>query len=105
MFSIPVSGTETNTWSAWDSVSFGNTGDLDWRWGSDSTTPHAWQAPVVEDMVWDGKSSLTKAIVTGPGWAVLFNEWQLLGEGLSLGKVWDAVFMLSGATGWVGKQA
>ena len=29
--------------------------------------PHTWQVPVVEDMVQDGKSSLTEAIVTGPG--------------------------------------
>ena len=30
-------------------------------------TPHAWQALVVEDMVQDGKSSLTEAVVTGLG--------------------------------------
>ena len=49
--------------------------------------PHTWQAPVVEDMVWDGKSSLTEAVVMGPGWAVLFYGWWSLGEGLSLGEV------------------
>ena len=27
-----------------------------------------------------------------------------LGEGLSLGKVWDTTFMVSGAISWVGKQ-
>ena len=42
--------------------------------------------------------------MTGPGWAILFYGWQLL-EGLSLGKAWDAMFMLSGAISWVGKQA
>ena len=40
----------------------------------------------------------------GPGWAILFYGRQLL-EGLSLGKAQDAMFMLSGAISWVGKQA
>ena len=56
-------------------------------------------------MVQDGKSGLTEAVVTGPGWAILFYGQQSLGEGLSLGKMWDTAFMLSGAIGWVGKQA
>ena len=43
--------------------------------------------------------------MTSPGWAVLFYGWQLLGEGLSLGEVWDAMFTLLGATSWAGKQA
>ena len=47
---------------------------------------HAWQELVVEDMVQDGKSSLTEAVVTGPGRAILFYGWQPLGEGLSLGE-------------------
>ena len=34
-------------------------------------SPHMWQVPIVEDMVWDGKAGLTEAIVTGPGWAIL----------------------------------
>ena len=37
--------------------------------------PHTWQAPIVEDMVRDGKSGLTEAIVTGPGRAILFHRW------------------------------
>ena len=72
--------------------------------GTTPPPPHACQVPVVEDMVWDGKSGLTEAVVTGPGWAVLFYGRQSL-EGLSLGEVWDATFTLSGAIGWVGKQA
>ena len=51
------------------------------------------------------KPSLTEEVVMDPGWAVLFYGWQSLGKGLSLGEVWDAMFTLSGATGWVGKQA
>ena len=35
----PVSGKETNTYLAWDSVLFGNTGDLYQRCGSNTTTP------------------------------------------------------------------
>ena len=45
--------------------------------------PHTWQVPIVEDMVLEGTPGLTEAVVTGPGWAVLFYGWQLLGEGLS----------------------
>ena len=57
----------------------------------------------MEDMVQDGKTGLTEAVVTGPGQAILFYRQQLLGEGLSLGKVWDAAFMLSGTISWIGK--
>ena len=64
-----------------------------------------WQAPIVEDIVQDGKAGLTEAIVTGPGWAILFYGWQYLGEGLTMGEVWDTMFTLSGTISWVGKQA
>ena len=33
---------------------------------------HSWMAPLVEDILCDVRSSLTKAVVTGPGRAVLF---------------------------------
>ena len=33
---------------------------------------HTWQAPVVEDMLQDGTSGLTEAVVMGPGQAILF---------------------------------
>ena len=49
------------------------------------------------------QTGLTEAVMTGPGWAVLFYGWQSFG--LSLGKTWDAAFTLSGAISWVGKQA
>ena len=67
--------------------------------------PHMWQVSIVEDIVQDGKSDLTEAIVTGPGRAILFYGQQSLGEGLSLGEVHDTTFTLSGAIAWVGKQA
>ena len=48
---------------------------------------HAWLVSIVEDMVQDGKAGLTEAVVTGPGWAILFYGQWSLGEGLSLGEV------------------
>ena len=66
---------------------------------------HAWQVPIVEDMVWDGKAGLMEAVVTGQGQAILFYGWWSLGEGLSLGEAWGTVFMLSGAVSWVSKPA
>ena len=65
---------------------------------------HTWQVPIMEDMVWEGRTGLIEAIVTSPGWAILFYGWQLLGEGLNLGEVRDATFTLSGVIAWVGKQ-
>ena len=56
-------------------------------------------------MVHEGRTGLTKAIVTGPGQAVLFYGHHSLGEGLNLGEVRDATFMLSGVIAWVGKKA
>ena len=67
--------------------------------------PHAWQAPIVGDMVWDGKFGQTEAKGTSPGRAILFYGWQLLGEGLSFSKAQDTAFTLSRAIGWIGKQA
>ena len=51
------------------------------------------------------RTGLTKAVVTGPGRAVLFYGRCSLGEGLSLGKARDAAFMLTGTGTWVGKPA
>ena len=72
--------------------------------GATPPPPHTWQAPVVEDMLCDGKSGLTEAIVMGPGWTVLFYGRQSQ-EGLSLGEAQDAMFTLSGSISWVGKWA
>ena len=33
---------------------------------------HSWTAPLVEDMLHEARTGLTKAVVTGPGRAVLF---------------------------------
>ena len=73
--------------------------------GATPPPPHAWQAPVVEHMLCDGKSGLTEVIVMGTGWPVLFYGRQLLGEGLSVGEVQDAMLTLSGALSGVDKEA
>ena len=46
---------------------------------------HAWTAPLMEDMLCYARTGLTKAIVMGPGRAVLFYGRCSLGEGLSPG--------------------
>ena len=56
-------------------------------------------------MVCEGRTGLTEAVVTGPGWAVLFYGHHSLGEGLNLGEVRDATLRLSGVIALVGKQA
>ena len=48
---------------------------------------------------------LTKGVVTALGRAALFYGRWSLGEGLSLGKVRDVAFTLTGAGTWVGKLA
>ena len=67
--------------------------------------PHTWTVPLVEDMLCNARTGLTKAVVTGPGRAILFYGRHSLGEGLSLGKARDAVFVLTGVGTWVGKPA
>ena len=39
--------------------------------GAVPTPSHAWTAPLVEDMLCDARTSLTKAVVMGPGRAIL----------------------------------
>ena len=42
---------------------------------------HAWTAPLVEDMLHNTRTGLTKAVVTGPGRALLFYGRYSLGGG------------------------
>ena len=65
----------------------------------------AWTVPLVEDMLCYARTGLTKAMVTGPGRAVLFYGRHSLGEGLSPDESRNAAFMLTGAGTWVGKPA
>ena len=66
---------------------------------------HSWMAPLVEDMLREARSGLTKAVVIGPGRAILFYGRCSLGEGLKADEARDAVFLLTGAGTWVGKSA
>ena len=66
---------------------------------------HSWMAPLVEDMLHEARTGLTKAVVTGPGRAVLFYRRHLMGESLTVDEARDATFLLTGAGTWVGKSA
>ena len=66
---------------------------------------HSWMAPLVEDMLCNARTGLTKAMVTGPGRAVLFYGRHSMGEGLAADVARDATFQLTGAGTLVGKLA
>ena len=66
---------------------------------------HSWTAPLVEDMLREARTRLTKAVVIGPGRAVLFYGRCSMGEGLGADEARDATFLLTGASMWVGKLA
>ena len=66
---------------------------------------HSWMAPLMEDMLHNIRTGLTKAVVIGPGRAVLFYGRYSMGEGLTTDEARDAVFLLTGAGTWVGKLA
>ena len=56
-------------------------------------------------MLHDARTGLTKAVVTGPGRAVLFYGRHSMGEGLTTDEARDATFLFTGAGTWVGKLA
>ena len=60
-------------------------------------------APLVEDMLHEARTGLTKAVVTGQGRAVLFYGRCSMGEGLTANETRDATFLHTGAGMWVGK--
>ena len=64
---------------------------------------HSWMAPLMEGMLHDIRTRLTKAVVIGPGRAVLFYGRHSMGDGLTTDKARDATFLLAGAGMWVGK--
>ena len=66
---------------------------------------HSWMTPLVEDMLHEARTRLIKAVVTGPGRAVLFYGRHSKGEGLMADRTRDATFLLMGAGTWVGKVA
>ena len=73
--------------------------------GAAPPPPHPWMVPLVEDMLYHGRTALTEAVMMGPGRAVIFYGRWSLGEGLSLGEVRDATCTLTGAGTGVGKPA
>ena len=66
---------------------------------------HSWMTLLVEDMLQEARTGLTKAVVIGPGRAVLFYGRHSMGEGLKADKARDVTFLLTGAGTWVGKAA
>ena len=70
--------------------------------GAVPTPSHSWTAPLVEDMLCDIRTRLTKAAVTGQGRTVLFYGRCSMGEGLTADKARDATFLLTGAGMGVG---
>ena len=54
---------------------------------------HSWMVPLVEDMLHDIRTSPTKAVMTGPGRAVLFYGRHSMGEGLTADEARDATFL------------
>ena len=66
---------------------------------------HSWTAPLMEDMLCDARTGLTKVVVIGPGRAVLFYGRHSMGEGLTADEARDTTFLLTGAGMWVGKLA
>ena len=66
---------------------------------------HSWMAPLMEDMLHDARTRLNKAVVIGPGRAVLFYGRCSVGKGLTVDEARDATFLLTGVGTWVGKLA
>ena len=73
--------------------------------GAIPPTSYSWTAALMEDMLCKARTGLTKAVVTGPGRAVLFYRRRSMGEGLTVDEARDATFLLTGAGTWVGKLA
>ena len=73
--------------------------------GAVSPPSHSWMAPLVEDMLCDIRTSLTKVVVIGPGRADLFYGRHSLGENLTTDEARDAAFLRTGGGMWVEKLA
>ena len=72
--------------------------------GAVAPPSHSWMAPLVEDMLCNVRTELTKAVVTGPDRAALFYRRYSMGEGLTMDKARDAAFLLTVVGMWVGKS-
>ena len=69
--------------------------DFDRRIGGSTPTLSFLESPLMEDMLHDARTSLTEAVVTGPGRAVLFYGRHSMGEGLTMDEARDATFLLT----------
>ena len=58
--------------------------------GAVPPTSHSRMAPLMEDMLCDARTGLSKAVVTGPGRAVLFYGRHSMGKGLTADEARDA---------------
>ena len=56
-------------------------------------------------MLQEVRAGLMKAVVIGPGRAILFYGRHSMGEGLKADEARDSTFLLTGAGTWVGKSA
>ena len=79
--------------------------DCDRRIGGSAPTLSFLDGTPMEDMLHDARTRLTKAVVIGPGKAVLSYGRHSMGEGLMADEARDATFLLTGAGTWVGKSA
>ena len=79
--------------------------DFNGRIGGHTPTLSFLDSPTSRRHVQEARTGLTKAVVIGPGRAVLFYGRHSMGEGLKADEARDAVFLLTGAGTWVGKAA
>ena len=105
LFTIPVSGKEANARLPKNLDLFGNLSYLGLRW-ENSTTSYTYLA-IPCGRVYAPKWEIRchRSGIHRPSWVITFYGRQSLGKGLNLGKVHDAMFVLSGAISWVDKQA
>ena len=66
---------------------------------------HSWTALLMEDMLHDARTRLTKAVVIGPHSTILFYGRHSMGEGFTADESRDAAFLLTGAGMLVRKSA
>ena len=76
--------------------------DINGRIGGHTPILSFLDGPPLEDMLHKARTGLNKAVVTGPGRAVLFYRRCSMGKGLMADKARHATFLLTGAGMWVG---
>ena len=79
--------------------------DFERRIGGSAPPSHSCLAPLMEVMLHDARTGLTKVVVIGPGRAVLFYGRHSMGEGLMVDEARGTTFLPTGTGMWVGKLA